>query len=74
MLPHDISLNTGGGVMDDPTLSEIYRVLLEVRAETLRTNGRVDRLETRSAVHDWAFALLGSSALVWLGVWLAKVL
>ena len=41
---HDESFN-------EPTLGEIYRVLLEVRTETRRTNGRVTALEQALAVH-----------------------
>lgn len=58
----------------DITLGEVYRVLLEVKEQTTITNGRLRAAENTIAQHTWAFAGMGAGALVWLGVWLTKVL
>jgi hypothetical protein len=36
--------------MEDVTLGEVYRVLLEVREQTMKTNGRVDKHDTDIAL------------------------
>ena len=38
------------------------------------TNGRLRTAENTIAQHTWAFAAIAAGALVWLGVWLTKVL
>lgn len=58
----------------DITLGEVYRVLLEVREQTTITNGRLRAAEKTIAQHTWAMAAMGAGSLVWLGVWLTKVL
>ena len=46
----------------------------EIVAQTTLTNGRLRTAESNIAVHAWALGVMGAGALVWLGVWLAKVL
>ena len=46
----------------------------EIVVQTTRTNGRLRTAENTIAQHTWAFAAIGAGALVWLGVWLSKVL
>lgn len=46
----------------------------EIVRQTTITNGRLRSAESTVAQHTWAFAALGAGALVWLGVWLTKVL
>jgi hypothetical protein len=58
----------------DVTIGELYRVLLEVREQTTITNGRLRSAESTIAQHTWAIATTAAVAVVWLGVWLTKVL
>lgn len=37
-------------------------------------NGRLRTAESAIAQHTWAFGAIGAGLLVWLGVWLTKVL
>ena len=46
----------------------------EIVHQTTLTNGRLRIAESTIAQHTWAFAAISAGALVWLGVWLAKVL
>lgn len=55
------------------TLGEVYRVCLDVRDETRKTNGRLQAAERMIAVHNWAFGLIGAALLAWAGVLLAKL-
>lgn len=46
----------------------------EIITQTTITNGRLRSAESTIAQHTWAFAAIGAGLLVWLGVWLTKVL
>ena len=61
-------------VKSDERHSENRDRLDEIVHQTQITNGRLRTAETTIAQHTWAFAAIGAGALVWLGVWLAKVL
>lgn len=45
-----------------------------ILAEGQKTNGRLRSAESTIAQHTWAFAAMAAGTLVWLGVWLTKVL
>lgn len=67
------SMSTNDDVtLGDVTLGEVYRVLLQVRAQTTITNGRLREAERTISVHTWAIGLVGAVAVALLGLLLAK--
>jgi ABC-type bacteriocin/lantibiotic exporter with double-glycine peptidase domain len=61
-------------VKSDERHGENRARLDEIVRQTTATNGRLRIAETTIAQHTWAFMVMGAGAVVWLGVWLAKVL
>ena len=61
-------------VKSDERHAENKARLDEIVNQTQITNGRLRIAESTIAQHTWAFAAIGAGSLVWLGVWLAKVL
>lgn len=59
---------------DDVTLGEVHRICERILEQAQLTNGRLRSAEATIATHSWALGAMGSALLVWLGVWLAKVL
>ncbi len=60
-------------LQDDVTLGEVYRKLCDVHAQTVLTNGRVNKHESAIAVLQWAVGLVGVAAIAIFGALLKKV-